>query len=107
MGKVVGNCIECPFHGWQFEGESGNCAKIPYSDQKIPEAAKLRKYVGEEINQTIFVWFDPDGNPPMWTIQRIPQVSKLIPLSHYVQRSILKNLLSTVAPFTICPVIYK
>ncbi len=30
-GKVRGNCIECPFHGWQFDGHSGKCTTIPYS----------------------------------------------------------------------------
>ena len=30
-GHVRGNCIECPFHGWQFDGETGKCTKIPYA----------------------------------------------------------------------------
>jgi phenylpropionate dioxygenase-like ring-hydroxylating dioxygenase large terminal subunit len=77
MGKVVGNCVECPFHGWQFEGESGNCVKIPYSDQKIPEAAKLRKFEVEEVNQTILFYFDPDGNPPKWRISKNPKVKTI------------------------------
>lgn len=32
-GRVVGNCIECPFHGWQFQGEDGKCARIPYAEK--------------------------------------------------------------------------
>ena len=24
-GKVEGNTIRCPFHGWRFEGETGRC----------------------------------------------------------------------------------
>lgn len=31
-GRVVGNCIECPFHGWRFEGSDGKCVKIPYAE---------------------------------------------------------------------------
>ena len=31
-GKVAGECITCPFHGWQFQGETGCLAKIPYSE---------------------------------------------------------------------------
>ena len=27
-GKIKGDCIQCPYHGWQFDGE-GNCKKIP------------------------------------------------------------------------------
>lgn len=32
-GRVVGNCIECPFHGWQFRGNDGKCVKIPYAEK--------------------------------------------------------------------------
>jgi len=32
-GRVVGGCIECPFHGWQFRGEDGKCVKIPYAEK--------------------------------------------------------------------------
>ena len=31
-GKVVGDCIECPFHGWKFDGKSGQLVDIPYSN---------------------------------------------------------------------------
>lgn len=37
-GKVDGNSIECPFHGWQFD-PNGVCNKIPYAS-KIPNTAK-------------------------------------------------------------------
>jgi len=30
-GRVVGDCIECPFHGWKFDGRDGHCSSIPYS----------------------------------------------------------------------------
>ena len=32
-GRVVGSCIECPFHGWQFRGNDGKCTKIPYAEK--------------------------------------------------------------------------
>ncbi len=32
-GRVIGNCIECPFHGWQFDGETGKCTSIPYASK--------------------------------------------------------------------------
>jgi phenylpropionate dioxygenase-like ring-hydroxylating dioxygenase large terminal subunit len=28
-GRVVNGCIECPYHGWQFEGAGGGCVAIP------------------------------------------------------------------------------
>lgn len=32
-GRVVGSCIECPFHGWQFRGNDGKCVRIPYAEK--------------------------------------------------------------------------
>lgn len=31
-GRVLGNCIECPFHGWRFDGDTGKCNHIPYAE---------------------------------------------------------------------------
>ena len=31
-GHVIGDCLECPFHGWQFRGSDGKVMKIPYSE---------------------------------------------------------------------------
>lgn len=67
-GKVVGNCIECPFHAWQFDGE-GTCQVIPYA-AKVPEVAKTYSWHCAEVNQMIFVYHDIDrtGNKPIWDI---------------------------------------
>jgi len=55
-GKVEGNCIECPFHGWQFNQE-GKCTHIPYTD-KVPEMAKTRSWPVVEVNEMIIMYFD-------------------------------------------------
>ena len=43
-GRVVPgtNCLQCPFHLWEFSGPDGRCTKIPYMDGKIPE--KVMKF---------------------------------------------------------------
>src|SRR5215471_2582860 len=41
-GKVVGNAIRCPFHGWEWHS-SGICSRIPYA-KVIPPKARLRTY---------------------------------------------------------------
>ena len=33
-GRVVGNCVECPFHGWKFRGDDGKCVSVPYCETK-------------------------------------------------------------------------
>ncbi|XP_072344230.1 cholesterol 7-desaturase nvd isoform X1 [Scyliorhinus torazame] len=66
-GQVMGNCIECPFHGWQFRGEDGKCVKIPYAE-KVPEFAKIKTWPTCELNCAVFVWFHCDDIDPSWSI---------------------------------------
>jgi 3-ketosteroid 9alpha-monooxygenase subunit A len=66
-GKVVDDCLECPFHGWQFDG-GGQCARIPYA-RKIPPKATLGSWPLVERDGMIFVWRhharrDPDRALP-------------------------------------------
>jgi phenylpropionate dioxygenase-like ring-hydroxylating dioxygenase large terminal subunit len=44
-GKVQGDCIQCPYHGWQFDGE-GRCHRIPSlgPDAKIPGRTRIDAY---------------------------------------------------------------
>ena len=45
-GKVVGDNIACPYHGWQFDGKSGQCAHLPSlaEGQSIPPKAAIKSY---------------------------------------------------------------
>ena len=84
------NCIECPFHGWIYDGETGACIfsdgenkitrkvdTFEYIDiercvsnsekssdylQKIAEnqEVKLKTYECREMNGSIFVWYHAD-----------------------------------------------
>ncbi|XP_035701013.1 cholesterol 7-desaturase [Folsomia candida] len=75
MGLVKGDCIECPFHGWTFEGTGGTCVKIPYADpSSIPKSAKLKLHTSLEMNGFIFIWYHDKGLQPTWTPRRIPEV---------------------------------
>jgi phenylpropionate dioxygenase-like ring-hydroxylating dioxygenase large terminal subunit len=53
-GTVVGNHLECAYHGWQFNG-AGSCVAVPYlaENQKLP-TCELRSYAVRE--QDGFVW---------------------------------------------------
>src|SRR4051794_6334760 len=44
-GKVEGECLRCPFHGWAYDGASGHCVDIPYGGgERIPAKARVRPY---------------------------------------------------------------
>eukprot|EP00438_Fugacium_kawagutii_P001305 Skav226289 [mRNA] locus=scaffold3301:187474:188103:+ [translate_table: standard] len=45
-GQVIGNTLQCPFHGWSFDG-SGTCQRIPYTNrltEELKEGAKIKAY---------------------------------------------------------------
>ena len=72
-GTVKGNCIKCPFHGWEFDGETGKCANIPYTDN-VPSFAKTNVWHSIERNGFICVWFDAEGREPSYFPEDIPQI---------------------------------
>ncbi|MDX2221527.1 MAG: aromatic ring-hydroxylating dioxygenase subunit alpha [Rhodospirillaceae bacterium] len=72
-GKVKGDTIECPYHGWQFRGADGLCTKIPSlgKDGKIPARAKVDSYPVQEKYGLIFAFLGdlPEAErPPLMDI---------------------------------------
>ena len=71
-GRVVGESIRCPFHGWRF-GKEGMCEEIPYCDE-IPERARIRTWHTEEKNGEIYIWFHPENTGPQWPLPELPEL---------------------------------
>ncbi|ESN96223.1 hypothetical protein HELRODRAFT_107375 [Helobdella robusta] len=66
-GVVKKNCLECPFHGWQFRGDDGKCVHVPYCEDKhITEQAKVESYCILERNGFIMMWHHAEGCDPLW-----------------------------------------
>lgn len=72
-GKVIGNCVQCPFHGWVFRGEDGKCTSIPYAT-KVPEQAKIKSWPCVEKNGHIYIWYHAEGIEPNWVIEDIEEI---------------------------------
>ncbi|WP_067483001.1 Rieske 2Fe-2S domain-containing protein [Actinomadura hibisca] len=62
QGTVKGDAIACPFHDWRWGGD-GKCAGIPYA-KRVPRGARTLAWPTLERNQQLYVWNDPEGNPP-------------------------------------------
>ncbi|MFI6516149.1 Rieske 2Fe-2S domain-containing protein [Spirillospora sp. NPDC050679] len=62
QGTVKGDAIACPFHDWRWGGD-GKCAGIPYA-KRTPRGARTLAWPTLERNQQLYVWNDPEGNPP-------------------------------------------
>jgi len=55
-GIVQDNCLRCPFHGWEYDGDGNNC-RIPYASD-TNKFAKAKTYLIMEQDQIIYFWFD-------------------------------------------------
>lgn len=73
LGKVKGRNLACAYHGWEFDGDNGNCVSIPYLDdkQKRPPCAIARSYPVQE--KFGLMWVFP-GDPELAQSQRLPDV---------------------------------
>jgi phenylpropionate dioxygenase-like ring-hydroxylating dioxygenase large terminal subunit len=70
-GKIKDDCVECPYHGWQYDG-TGTCKRIPSLDpgQKIPPRAKVDSYPTQEKYGMIFAFLGdlPEEERP-WLLE--------------------------------------
>jgi 3-ketosteroid 9alpha-monooxygenase subunit A len=64
-GKVCGDNIQCPYHGWEWDRHGVN-AKIPYMSRPRPSQKRLTSWAVREEHEVVLVWHDPAGGPPRW-----------------------------------------
>jgi nitrite reductase/ring-hydroxylating ferredoxin subunit len=69
-GQVVGDCIECPFHGWRWSPDGSN-TYIPWQPDRPNRALRLRSYPVSEQHGCVFMWHQPDGKEPGWDMPDI------------------------------------
>lgn len=70
-GRVVGETVRCPFHGWRWSGE-GDCVEIPYA-KRIPARARARSYPVCEVDGRLYVWHHAEEKAPEWQIPALPE----------------------------------
>jgi phenylpropionate dioxygenase-like ring-hydroxylating dioxygenase large terminal subunit len=96
-GKVVGNNVKCPYHGWEFDG-AGKCTKIPSMEgKKPPGRAKVDSYPVQEKYGIIFAFLGdlPESErPPLQAVNELDQEGwafsgpMVFELDAYYERSI-------------------
>ena len=75
-GRLVGEEVECPYHGWRF-GTDGGCRAIPslLDDQETdPSRIRVRSYPVRESQGLVWIWMaadprnaaEPDHAPPVF-----------------------------------------
>jgi 3-ketosteroid 9alpha-monooxygenase subunit A len=65
-GRVCGDGIVCPFHGWRFDGE-GRVVEVPRLDRRPPRVS-ARTWDVCERNGRIFVWSHAGGDAPAYDV---------------------------------------
>jgi nitrite reductase/ring-hydroxylating ferredoxin subunit len=63
-GKVVGECLKCPFHGWEWNLDGTN-ERIPFVDRPNTRV-KLRQWDLRDVDGFLIVWYDALGREPHW-----------------------------------------
>jgi 3-ketosteroid 9alpha-monooxygenase subunit A len=65
-GKVVGDLLQCPFHGWQWNQQGRNVC-IPYQDRPN-RGRRIRTYPVVERNESVYIWHDIKGRDPFFDV---------------------------------------
>jgi vanillate O-demethylase monooxygenase subunit len=70
LGRVVGDRIMCPYHGWQYDSD-GICKLIPQLEDpaRIPSKARVEAYHAQERYGLMWVAMDA----PRWELPDIPE----------------------------------
>jgi phenylpropionate dioxygenase-like ring-hydroxylating dioxygenase large terminal subunit len=68
IGKIKGDCIQCPFHGFEYDA-SGQCRLVPANgkNSEPPRALKANAYPTREAHGLIYIWWGEtrDEYPPL------------------------------------------
>jgi nitrite reductase/ring-hydroxylating ferredoxin subunit len=65
-GRVCGDSIVCPYHGWEWDGEGRNLS-IPYEDRPN-KARQIRTWPVMEKNDIVYLWHHREGAAPSWEV---------------------------------------
>ena len=73
-GKIQGDCVKCPYHGWEFDGE-GACQKVPSLGPggKPPSRARTDTYPVEERYGLVHVFLGDLAEADRPPIMEIPE----------------------------------
>ncbi len=104
-GKVVGDALQCPFHGFEFGGD-GQCTKLPaHPERKISGAMSLTTLPLTEAHGFLWMWTGPspapDTEPPFFDFSGFSAEGSqlIVPVGNHYTRAIENQLDMTHLPF--------
>lgn len=88
-GNYDGQVLECSYHGWRFEGTTGQCREVPSltSDQRLPvEKIHAAAFPCQEHDGFFWVYLPEPGTGPavadLPAVPRVPIHSERYTLTH-------------------------
>ena len=82
-GKIIGDLIECPYHGLRF-GDNGKCVYNPFDPNFSPPNATVKTYSVVEKDTLIWIWM---GEEPLASPEDIPDYHWLNETDKYAMTS--------------------
>lgn len=57
--------VQCPYHGWRYEGAGGRCVAIPNlsSEEKVPRTYRVPTFAVAEQDGFIHIWSEGNDTP--------------------------------------------
>ena len=70
FGRVEGDCIRCPYHGWLYDAE-GQCLEQPAEPEGsgFKEKVRITAYPTQEISGLVFAYMGPGAAPVLPTYE--------------------------------------
>jgi phenylpropionate dioxygenase-like ring-hydroxylating dioxygenase large terminal subunit len=102
-GKIEGEKIRCPFHGWAFEADGGAIAEVPYADSDKRPRVCIKNWPVRDSMGMVLLWHDANGAPPSWDPPAWPEpdsgdyyfgpeARKFWPLVHIQPQLVIENI---------------
>lgn len=85
MGRIVGDRIQCAYHGLEFDGR-GACGRNPHGNGAIPRTAQVRAYPVVERHSLVWIWM---GDPALADPEAIPVFRSLDASKRHVAKDYL------------------
>lgn len=70
-GRLIGDSLQCGYHGMTFDG-AGACVRVP-GQSNVPANAKVRSYPVEERRGVVWVWMGQVGKEDASKIFDLPE----------------------------------
>jgi 5,5'-dehydrodivanillate O-demethylase len=80
-GRVEGDCIRCPYHGWLYD-PTGQCVEQPAepAESTFKDRIKLKAYPTQEFSGLIYAYLGPEPAPllPLYDVLRMEGGVKIV-----------------------------